>query len=497
MGDIFVKTVGLKKAYNGIYALNGIDLEIRKGEIHCLCGGNGCGKSTLIKSISGVIQPTDGEIYIDGEKMRHMNPLDAIKRGIQVIYQDFAVFPNLSVAENISVNSQIKNKRKTVNYRQMREVAEKALNIIGTHINPDAILDDLSVSDKQMVALCRALVNDPKMLILDEPTTALTAVEVQKLWDVVKRLRDNNIAILLVDHKFDEIRSLADRLTVIRNGEFISTGKIDEYDHRRFQIDITGHDFSNEKYHPEKSDVNILTVEHLCSQGNFDDISFTLNKGDVVGITGLLGSGRNEIAEALFGLCPIDSGRIVLNGKEIKINSVKDAVENEIGFVPEDRLSEGLFTEMSIGDNISASSLEKYFKGLSKKTSLLKKDAAEFIKRLGIKTESQDNPVSSLSGGNAQKVVLSKWLNTNPKLLVLVGPSVGMDIGAKAEIHSILHELAQNGMGIIMVTDDLPELTENCNKILIVRNHRIIKETDNSISKKQIEILLMHEKDGD
>ncbi|HBL40573.1 MAG TPA: lipase [Ruminococcaceae bacterium] len=492
MNESFVKIVDVKKAYSGNeYVLNGINLDLKCGEIHCLAGGNGSGKSTLIKIISGVHEPSGGEVYIDGEKMTHMKPLDAIDKGIQVIYQDFAVFSNLSVAENIAMNRAIKNKCKIVNYQEMRKLARESLAKIGVEIDVDARLGDLGVSFKQMVALCRALINEPKLLILDEPTTALTAREVEKLWQIVTKLRDTGMAVLLIDHKFDEIKEISDRLTVIRNGEVVSTGTVDEYDHRRFQIDLTGHDFATERYRPAPSDENILTVENISSNGNYENISFQLNKGDVLGITGLLGSGRNEIVEALFGITPAESGRIILNGKEIKLKSIKDAVKNEIGFVPEDRLSQGLFSELPVMENVTASSLKKYRFAFGLRKKKMVRDTLEYIKSLGIKTSSSSALVKSLSGGNAQKVVLSKWLNTNPKLLLLIGPSVGMDVGAKAEIHSILHRLAENGMGIVLVTDDLAELTENCNKILIVRNGIIVKETDNSMSKKQIELLML------
>ena len=495
MEEAFVQLKGIKKAYEGVWALKGVDLELRRGEIHCLAGGNGCGKSTLIKTISGVHEPTEGEIYIEGQRMQHMRPLDAIQKGIQVIYQDFAVFPNLTVAENIALNTEIRSKNKLVNERRIRKIASDAMTQIGTELDPDARLEELSVAGKQMVALCRAIINEPKLLILDEPTTALTAREVKKLWAVIKSLKEKGIAILLVDHKFDEIQMIADRLTVLRNGEFVSSGPISEYGHHRFQQDMTGHDFSTDKYRPAPSGENILTVEHLSCPGAYEDISFTLDRGDVLGITGLLGSGRNEIAQALFGLCPAQSGRILLHGREIAVGSVADAVKHEIGYVPEDRLTEGLFTHRSIHDNVVASSLRDYRKGLGLNIREMAQSSADWIAKLGIVTPSAQLPVSSLSGGNAQKVVLAKWLNTRPKLLVLNGPSVGMDVGAKAEIHSILHQLAADGMGIVMVTDDLAELVENCNKILIIRDHRIIAETDNSMSKKEIERLLMGDED--
>jgi len=497
MEESFVKLIGVKKAYHGErYVLRGIDMEIRRGEIHCLAGENGSGKSTLIKIISGVHEPSGGEVYIGGERMEHLEPLKAIEKGVRVIYQDFAVFPNLTVAENIAIGRELGNMAKTVKYREMRKLALEAMGRIGLQLDPDEKLGDLSVASRQAAAICRAIIDSPELLILDEPTTALTTREVQRLWDVIKRLRDSGVAVLLIDHKFDEIREIADRVTVIRNGEVISTGLIGEYDHRRFRIDLTGKDFASEVYSPEASGENILTVEDLSAPGKFEHVSFKLDRGDIVGITGLLGSGRTEIAEALFGITPAESGRILLHGKEIRIRKIRDAVRNEIGFVPEDRLTEGLFPELPVTDNASASSLRKYRSLRGLRSREIRRDTENYIREAGIKASSPHAKVKSLSGGNAQKVVISKWLNTDPKLLILAGPSVGMDIGAKAEVHGILRGLAGRGVGILMVTDDLAELTENCNKILVVRNGRIVLETDNSVSKKRIEQYMTGEEEA-
>ena len=276
--EVFLKLEGIKKSFGGVHALKGVDLEIRKGEIHCLAGENGCGKSTLIKAISGVHNADEGSIWIDGEKVEKMKPMDAINRGIQVIYQDFAVFPNLTVAENIALNGELKNKIKFVNWKQIHETARLAMEQVGAHIDPDVKLERLSVANKQMVAICRAIINDAKLLILDEPTTALTAREVDKLWDIVRKLKEKGIAVMIVNHKLDEIYRIADRLTILRNGAYVSSGPISEYDQARFTRDMTGHDVSDEKYHPAENAEEILRVEHLTRKGAFEDVSFTLNR---------------------------------------------------------------------------------------------------------------------------------------------------------------------------------------------------------------------------
>ena len=476
--EVFLKLSGIKKSFGGVHALRGVDLEIRRGEIHCLAGENGCGKSTLIKAISGVHEPDEGTIWIDGEEMKHMKPMDAIGKGIQVIYQDFAVFPNLTVAENIALNGELKNKSKFVSWRDVHEVAARAMSQVGANIDPDVRLERLSVANKQLVAICRAIVNDAKLLILDEPTTALTAREVEKLWAIIRSLKEKGIAIMIVNHKLDEIYQIADRLTILRNGAYISSGDISEYDQARFTRDMTGHDIVEDKYAPEKSTEEVLRVEHLSRKGSFEDVSFTMYRGDVLGITGLLGSGRGEIGEALFGLAPADSGTIVLNGRTITIKSVSDAIANEIGYVPEDRLTQGLFMDRSIQDNTIAASIRAYMKGGKLDEKGMEDATNRWIKEIDIKAPSPKPAVRTLSGGNAQKVVFAKWLNTNPKLFILDGPTVGVDIGAKAEIHAILHDLAAKGIGIIVISDDLPELVQNCNRILVMSGGRLAGEVD-------------------
>ncbi|MDY4692324.1 MAG: sugar ABC transporter ATP-binding protein [Blautia sp.] len=479
--EVFLKLEGIKKSFGGVHALKGVDLEIRKGEIHCLAGENGCGKSTLIKSISGVHEIDEGTIWIDGEKMGKFKPIDAINKGIQVIYQDFAVFPNLTVAENIALNSEVKNGKKTVNWKEVHQIAEKAMQQVGANMDPDMPVELLPVAGKQMVAICRAIINDAKLLILDEPTTALTAREVEKLWDVIRGLKKKGIAVMIVNHKLDEIYEIADRLTILRNGAFVSTGTIDEYDNARFTRDMTGHEVSSAKYTPEESNTEILRIENLTLKGSFENVSFSMNKGDIFGITGLLGSGRSEIGEAIFGITPPDSGNIILNGKNVTIHSVADAIKNNIAYVPEDRLTEGLFIEKSIEKNMMASSLRKYFKGMKLDEQAMREASDSLVKELGVVTPSSQVPVRTLSGGNAQKVVIAKWLNTHPKLFILNGPTVGVDIGAKAEIHELLRGLAAQGMAVVIISDDLSELITNCNKIMVMKNGKASGITDNNI----------------
>lgn len=496
MAEVFLKLEGIKKSFGGVRALKGVDLEIRKGEVHCLAGENGCGKSTLIKVISGAHDPDEGNIFIEGKKVEKLKPIDSIRMGIQVIYQDFAVFPNLTVAENIAMNRALMTGAKKMDWKEARKLAIEAMEMIGAKMDPDILVERLSVANKQMVAICRAIINDAKFLILDEPTTALTAKEVEKLFKIIRKLKEKGIAIMIVNHKLDEIYEICDKLTVLRNGEYVSNGDITEYDRARFIRDLTGRDIEEIKYSPEEDEKEILRVEHLTRAGAFEDVSFTLKKGDVLGITGLLGSGRGELGDALFGLAPAQSGKIILNGKEIQIHSIQDAMNNKIAYVPEDRLTQGLFLERSILDNTMAASIKNYFKKGKLDYKAMEIATDDWIKTIGVATPSAKPAIRTLSGGNQQKVAIAKWLNTSPDLLVLNGPTVGVDIGSKSDIHAILHRLAKGGVGIIVISDDLSELVQNCNKMIVMRNGKVAEVIDNSVDETTLADMLSGKQGG-
>ncbi|MEF9998870.1 MAG: sugar ABC transporter ATP-binding protein [Lachnospiraceae bacterium] len=470
MSEVFLKLDEIQKSFGGVRALKGVDLEVRKGTIHCLAGENGCGKSTLIKVISGAHDATAGKMYIEGKEMGKINPIDAIRMGIQVIYQDFAVFPNLTVAENIAMNRALLTGTKVMKWKDARKLALEAMEQIGAHMDPDVLVERLSVANKQMVAICRAIINDAKMLILDEPTTALTANEVRKLNRIIRKLKEKGMAIVIVNHKLDEIYEIADELTVLRNGENVANGPISEFDRGRFIKCLTGRDIEETYYRPEEQREEILRMVNYTRKGAFENVSFSMKKGDVLGITGLLGSGRGEIGDALFGLAPAQTGELYLNGEKIEVKSVEDAMRYGIGYVPEDRLTQGLFLDRSIQDNTVAASIEKYFKHGKLDYTKMREVTQEWIEKIGCVAPSPEPDIRTLSGGNAQKMVIAKWLNTDPKLLILNGPTVGVDVGSKSDIHRILHTLAKSGTGVIVISDDLSELIQNCNKIVIMKN---------------------------
>ncbi|MCL2103401.1 MAG: sugar ABC transporter ATP-binding protein, partial [Syntrophorhabdaceae bacterium] len=400
MSDVFLKLTGITKSFGGVDALKGVDLTIRRGEVRSLAGENGSGKSTLIKVISGAHDADEGEIIIDGKRFESVTPMKAMRAGIQVIYQDFAVFPNLTVAENIAMTSELDAGRKIVNWKDVREIARKALEHIDAEIPLDILVERLSVANKQLVAICRTLLSDAKLVIMDEPTTALTAKEVARLFKVIQLMRESGIAVLIVTHKLDEVYEIADTITILRNGELVGEGAISEFDRARFIKCMTGREIEEVFYRPEQEKNKVLEVDNISRAGAFEGVSFDLFEGDVLGITGLLGSGRREIGEALFGAAPATDGRVIMDGRQIQIRSVGDAIKNNIGYVPEDRLTEGLFLELPIGVNTVAASIKSYVKNGRLDYRTMKETMWKWINDLSIATPSPEPPVKTLSGGN-------------------------------------------------------------------------------------------------
>lgn len=480
MPESLLRAVGIHKSFAGVHALKGVDLTIMPGEIHCLAGENGCGKSTLIKIISGVYQPDAGVLEFSGKSLQKITPIDAILLGIQVIYQDFSVFPNLTVMENLALNSELSEKHKLVSWKRMRSIAQDAVTRINFDIDLDSIVGTLSVAQKQMVAISRALMFNARLIIMDEPTTALTRREVDALFRVILQLKAQGISILFVSHKLNEVFEISERFTIFRNGELVRTGQTSELDSAKFTYYMTGREFSEQKFIPgEIGKEPLLEVRNLTMRGAFEDVSFALRAGEIVGVTGLLDSGRSELALALFGIRKADSGDILVKGKEAAIRSPRDAVRHKIGLVPEDRLTEGLFLPQSIADNLIIAEIDR----LAGRAGVFdrEKRAREIerlVKEFAIATPDPQNAGQTLSGGNQQRVVLAKWLACNLDVLVLNGPTVGVDIGSKHDIHGILRDLARQGMGILIISDDLPEVIENCSRVLVLKAGKIVTEMD-------------------
>ena len=479
MAEELLRVDGIIKRFGGVTALDDVSFAINKGESLTLVGENGSGKSTMIKIISGVYTPDEGDIFINGNHYKKMTPIDSIKEGVQVIYQDFSLFPNLTVAENIALNDLIISGAKTVNWKKVHDFAREGLEKIKVNIPLNALVGELSTADRQLIAISKAILADAKLIIMDEPTTALTHNEVKALFKVVKELNSKGIASIFVSHKLTEVREIGERTIILRNGKKIIDEDAKGLDVKTIEYQMTGRhiDTSSIKYSEPKQDDILMKVENLNLSHGFFDVSFELHRNEVLGITGLLGSGRTELALSLFGQKPADSGTIILDGKEIKVKSIFDATSNGIGFVPEDRIKEGLFLPQSINNNIAAKVIDTLknklgLLDLKKKVSL----SEEWIKRLNVKTPTGELPASSLSGGNQQRLVLAKWLAFDPKVLILNGPTVGVDVGSKADIHELIRQLASEGMGIILMSDDIPELMHTCNRILLMRRGRIVED---------------------
>jgi simple sugar transport system ATP-binding protein len=481
VAESFLTLQNISKHYSGVAALKSVDFSIYKGEIHCLVGENGSGKSTLIKIISGTVSPDPGSIIdIEGQPVHGYHEINAIHRGIQVIYQDLSLFPNLTVAENIALGKFVAQRRKRVNWKELREISEQAMHRINVHLPLDELASKISIADQQLVAICRALTWDVKLLIMDEPTASLTKKEVDSLFSVVMDMRAKGIATMFVSHKLNEVFQIADRVSVIRDGTMLGTYSSTELDDEKLTFLMTGKKVEYDRFvqtnHGERP---ILEVCRLSKKGEFRDVSFRLHPGEILGLTGLLGSGRTEMALALFGVSKYDSGEIQFEGQPVSINSIQDAIRLGIAYVPEDRLAQGLIMNQAVGKNVIITFIESLlnrFKLLDQNK--VEKNIDRWIKELAIKVPSTDSPVQTLSGGNQQRVVLAKWIATNPKVLILDGPTIGIDVAAKRAIHDIIRALVQKGIGILLISEEIPEVYNNCNRILVMKRGCIAGEFD-------------------
>jgi simple sugar transport system ATP-binding protein len=485
MAEPFLQMTGVSKHYAGVTALDNVDFELHKGEIHCLVGENGSGKSTLIKIISGTVNADPGSIIeIDGDIIHTHKAIDAIDKGIQVIYQDLSLFPNLTVAENIALGEFVSEHQRLINWKSLRQIAETAMARVNVALPLDAVVSEISIADQQLVAICRALTRDVKLLIMDEPTASLTRKEVESLLSVVLDMKTKGIATLFVSHKLNEVFQIADRISVLRDGKMVGVYPSNEIDEEKLTHLMTGKKVEYQNFTlTESAEEPILEVHGLTRKSEYTDIQFKLFPGEILGVTGLLGSGRTELALSLFGVTQPDQGEIIFDGKPVRIRSIQDAVKLGIAYVPEDRLVQGLVTEQTVGDNLIITiidSLKNRFKLINKQKR--KSTIDRWIDELAVKVPSVDSPVRTLSGGNQQRIVLAKWISTNPKVLILDGPTIGIDVAAKFSIHEIIRDLAQRGIGIILISEEIPEVFNNCNRILVMRKGCIVGEFETSQS---------------
>ena len=472
-----LKARDLHISFGGIRALRGVDLEIGRGEIRCLAGENGSGKSTFTKIVSGVYSPDSGEIEFDGEPVTWHHPKDAVAAGIQVIYQDLSLFEHLTVGENIAINHMLQDRTPFVNRRRMRRIAREQLERVGVELDLDAPVSSLSMANRQIVAICRALSMDARLLFMDEPTTALTGREVGRLLNIVLELKRRGLSIVFISHKLDEVFRVADSISVFRDGLKVGDFTAAELDENALATHMTGREVRYERYHREQESAEpVLTVENLSRTGHFEDVSFALRPGDIVGLTGLLGSGRTEIALSLFGLNKPTGGAISIAGAPVKITAPWDAMKHGIALLPEDRQTQGLFGKQSIAVNASATMLDRI---LSKVRTLSRRKEVELADRvvseMHVNNKRIETAVSNLSGGNQQKVVIGKWLFRNPRVFILDSPTVGIDIGSKAEIYEQIHRLAREGMAVLFISDEAEEIVANCNRVLVMHEGHVVQ----------------------
>ena len=467
----------ISKSFIGVRALNNIDITINAGEIHCLAGENGCGKSTLVKCISGVYTPDEGTIQIEGQTCGSMTPIEAMNHGIQVIYQDLSLFQHMTVAENIAISKLKFENTKIINWKTIKAIAKEQLDKIGVTMDLDETVGEISMANKQMVAICRALAQNAKILFMDEPTTALTKTEVSHLMKVMLELKEKGLAIVFISHKLDEVFEVADKITIFRNGNKIGDFNSSDLDEKSLSYYMTGREIEYPRYHRTyKDNTPILSVEHLTRKGQYEDMSLTVRPGDIIGLTGLLGSGRTELAMSLFGLNKTQAGVIKVNGKEVDINSPMVAKKYGIALLPEDRSREGLFIERKIKENISAPIIDTICKKGIVNRKKENEIAEKYVEELKVRTPSIETVVGTLSGGNQQKVVISKWIATSPKVFIMDTPTVGIDIGSKAEIYEQIHKFADEGMAIILISDEIQEVMANCNRVLVMAHGKCVVE---------------------
>lgn len=478
---------GIRKEFPGVIALEDVDFDLKRGEVHVLFGENGAGKSTLIKIISGALEKTRGTIHINGQITPIQNPKHALQLGICTIYQELNLVPELTVAENIFLGREPASRSGWIDNKNMNEKTAQILSNLGVDIDPELKISGLSIAMRQMAEISKAISMDCRILILDEPTSALTWQEIKHLFKIIEKLKEENVAIIYISHRIEEIFEIGDRVTVLRDGKVVGTRNIEDTQQSEL-IQMMVNRELKEFYPPRSVEIGkeSLRVEGLSQKGKLDDINFSSHRGEILGLTGLMGSGRTELAMALFGVDPIDGGTIYLNGEACKIDSARKAMQLGLGYVPEDRQLQGLVLKLSLAKNISLTDLEQVSsKGLIN-FQAEHKQAQKAIQNLHIKTTGPDQKVRFLSGGNQQKVVIGKWLACQTDIFLLDEPTRGIDVAAKVEIYQLINSLAARGATIVLISSELPEVIGMCDRIIVMREGRINGIFDSSTVTQEI-----------
>jgi ABC-type sugar transport system ATPase subunit len=477
---------GISKRFPGVHALDDVSLDVESGEVLALVGENGAGKSTLIKILSGALQPDTGEVLIDGERARIGTPADAERYGIVTVYQEFNLFPALSVAENLLFGQYPRN-GPAIDWRECRREAGRFLAEMQVHLDPDRPVSELSIAEKQMLEIAKALHRSVRIMILDEPTAVLGGRDVDELMRVVHSLRELGVGVIFISHRLDEIFGLAERYVVLKDGKRVDMGNVADVDHAHIISKMVGRDFGELPVHAPRTGPpeEVLRVENLTRAGELHDVSLSLHKGEVLGIAGLRGAGRTELARAIFGADPIDSGRVFVRGRKVKIKSPGDAIRHGIGLVPEDRSTQGLLKNLSTAQNIPlARMMARARRLISPRRE--RRLAERYVRELNIRVPDVSSLVSTLSGGNQQKVVLAKWLEAGPSVLILDEPTRGIDVGSKREIYEIVRRLCDEGLGVVVISSELPEVIQISDRILVMHQGGVAAEIDRSQANEEL-----------
>ena len=490
MSETFLQMNHITKRFPGVLALSNVNFTLRKGEVHALLGENGAGKSTLMKILSGVYQPDEGDIIFEDRPVSFSDPLSAQNAGITIIHQEFNLFPELTVEENIFIGREFcKNNRWRLDEKQQRQAASEILQKLNLNISPETLVADLTVAQQQMVEIAKAISVNAKILIMDEPTAALTETEIESLFQVTRLLKAQGTGIVYISHRLEELALVADRATVMRDGQYIDTVDYENVKISDLIAMMVGRELGNiyprreARAHQEP----VLEVSGLTRKGVLNNIDFTLNRGEILGFAGLMGAGRTELARAIFGADPIDSGTITLNGKVIVIKSISDAIAQGISYLTEDRKKEGLALNLSVERNIMLGNYPEYadrFGNVDSKR--CQQTSEEQVRALRIKTPHLDQAALNLSGGNQQKIIIARWVCKDTDILIFDEPTRGIDVGAKLEIYELMNRLVAKGKSIIMISSELPEVLGMCDRILVMRSGRITGEltADNATQEK-------------
>jgi rhamnose transport system ATP-binding protein len=494
--SILLRASHIGKSYAGVHALRNASLELRAGEVHALIGENGAGKSTLIKIITGSVEPDTGELRVEGKVVTRNSPSFAKQLGIAAIYQQPALFPELSVTENIGIGLEEHSIFGRVNWHARKERAAQLLARVGASIDPDAEAGELTMPEQQLVEIARALGARAKVLIMDEPTASLSQEDTQNLFTVIRQLREEGVGIIYISHRLEELPLIADRVTVLRDGQTIDTREMSQVDRTQLIQLMVGRELS--AVFPKRTvaiGATVLELRQLaCAASGIHNIDLTVHAGEIVGLAGLVGAGRTELARTIFGLTKADGGEILLRGNPVRIDNAAQAIRYGIAYVPEDRRRHGVILDLPISANITLASLDRFARAGALDFRGEIKTAKDFTIRLGIKTPAIFSPVATLSGGNQQKVALSRWLVTKPSLLILDEPTQGIDVGAKSEVHALMTELASQGVAILMISSELPEILGMSDRIAVMSGGTIAATLDrnNATQEKILELALGH-----